>query len=167
MPLQKVCRSCGQTKPYVDFHKDRRTLDKHRDECILCEHSRIRAELGIKDDPEEVNTGPLDLRNLPEGTELTPEQAIQVLMGQCTPTTVYCPFCREEKPAEQFSYHRGNPNGLQTYCKECMSFHNHLSALVRRGVISQEQRKRKLEDKKRELAINKLAQWQDDADSEN
>lgn len=96
----RVCRECGEFKPWEDFFKKKSGLNGRKERCKPCGAVQRKAAYG--------RAMEVDLKDFPEGT------------------TKECAECGISKLLEEFTIHRRNSFQRQHVCKLCQRGSNML-----------------------------------------
>ena len=89
--VMKLCKKCGETKEYGEFHKMTKSSDGLQHWCKVClnSHNNLMIELRKKNGPT------------------------------VTRTSKTCQRCKNLKPVSQFAKKTGAADGYVSYCKPC------------------------------------------------
>lgn len=111
--LTKVCGKCGAPKPLIDFQVRNKSTGSRSAWCRACHTQHTRQKRESR----------------VQGGVAVPEQKV-------------CPSCLQVKPSSLFAKSRGTFDGLQVYCKSCISikqrkhYQANRSACIDRSIVA-------------------------------
>jgi hypothetical protein len=113
--MNKTCPSCGQTKPYTQFGRNRSMKDGLSFYCLEC--NRARSNQWYRDRRRSLGKEVRDLSWVPDGFR-------------------WCPSCRQAVPVEDYTRNSASPSGYGGQCKRCHNKQGKDAYLLRTHGIS-------------------------------